>query len=124
VTVDPYTLEGVVDSYRAWLAKRAPGHLKAFDQRLGSAAEGAQAEAATFSVLQLKLKNPEPGEHPATGGPDFVCRPDGGQPFAVEVTALTSAAVTANSGLDGRRGFGYFRPITTSLMSEAIGKAP
>jgi len=123
---EPFSIDGVVKSYIRWLDVRAPDHRLAFVQRLRNDPEAAHAEAVTFSVLRVKHKNPEPAEVVGTGGVDFLCHPRKRTAFVVEVTALSTAAVTAKSRLAGPlkgNRVGSFSRITTSLMREAVNKA-
>jgi hypothetical protein len=61
-TPEEFSVDGIVKAYRLWLEVKAPNHLKAFNDRLHSAPEGARAEAVTFNLLRMNLMNPKPGE--------------------------------------------------------------
>lgn len=126
---DWFSVDDVVNSYVQWLEVKAPRHLKSFTERMTHDPQAGQAEAVVFSILHAKQKNPVPAEIIGAGGVDFHCRPNSEAEFVVEVTALHAEAVARKSGLTGRfddsenNRVGSFAMITSSLLSEAIGKA-
>jgi hypothetical protein len=121
------SIDGVVDSYKAWLAVKSPEHLRAFVERMKAEPQAARAEAVTFGVLRQQSLRPRPAEIVGKGGVDFLCEPEKKPPLAVEVTTLLIENVEKASGLPhplssngGAIGFGQ---ITTQLMREAVQKA-
>jgi hypothetical protein len=119
------TVDEVVDSYRVFLARNHyDAHLKKFSQRRESDRRAAEAEAMVFSILWSSRMQPDILEDPSSGGPDFICRPDGRNGFIVEVKSLEPEAVARRSCWpeenDGRRG-GAFRRDTQKLKDAAVG---
>lgn len=120
----PFSIEGVVSSYRDWLEVKASDQLRPFVQRLRDDPEAAHAEAVTFSVLRCARLNPRICEVIGTGGVDFVCEPLDRPAFVVEVTSLSSAALTRETGLHSPPArIGSFSPATHLLLRKAINKA-
>ena len=78
-----------------------------------------------FSWLRAWRYKPMIADLPGVGGPDFLCAPEGEQPFVVEVTTLNAEAVSGRSGwpneLNDR--VGNFSMITPSLWSKTKSKA-
>lgn len=68
-----------------------------FDKGMSGHPEALRAEASVFYFLDAEGLRPQIHEDPAFGGVDFECQT--APPFSVEVTALTSAALAARSGV-------------------------
>jgi hypothetical protein len=120
------SIDGVVESYWEFLDRSdRHAHLVRFKQRLESDIKAAQAEAVVFSLLWASGAHPDIFEDISTGGPDFICQPDGNSKFLVEVTSLESAAVARRSNLPEEikgRGGTAFGLLTTALDSAAASK--
>ncbi len=64
-------------------------------------------------------------EHPAEGGPDFLCESAHGT-FLVEVTSLSAAAVAKETGVpaDYCEGARSFSPVSRKLYEKTLSKVP
>jgi len=116
----------VVKSYQLLLEVRDRKRLEAFDRRLKADEQAGTAEAVIFAWLRQLRFDPEWAEDLATGGPDFMCYPEGYPPFLVEVTTISKEAAEKRSGWPDQLddAVHVFGMITPNLFSSARKKAP
>lgn len=94
-----------VEGFRAWLANHVVRQ-KHWERRFAhdddAVVEGAVAEAAIWDVAIRELgADIENGEHPANGGPDFLCNTPAGQ-FYLEVKNISAENMREMLGLPER----------------------
>lgn len=118
-------LEAVVEAHVDYLKIHFPKHYKKFSNLLNSDPEAARAEAAVFAFLKALGRHPEPADDPETGGIDFLCKPNGREPFGVEVTTLSEDSVSRHSQIpkDQFEGGGTFQMVTHALWAKVRDKA-
>ncbi|MBI1956536.1 MAG: hypothetical protein HYS38_09095 [Acidobacteria bacterium] len=126
VLSDMITIQEVLDSYREYVWKFAPHHLKPFQDRLRASPSSAMAEALIFAWLHSDGLNPKIAEDVSHGGMDFICDPRGTSPFMVEVTSLDDEVVANRSSWPNTSddtGGGTSQLVTAQLKRKVISKA-
>lgn len=112
MTFGATTIEGMIDSYAAYLREKHPANFDSFELLRTSNHEGALAEAIVFGILQGLQLYPEVHDEVGSGGPDLICArsslspalrglvpPSRDDQFMVEATSLDPDAITDRSQL-------------------------
>jgi hypothetical protein len=87
----------VIKSYKIFLELKYPGHYQSYCTRLKNDAEGAKAEAVTFTFLRSNFADVKIAEDISTGGVDFFAKSNEFE-FIAEVTCLEAESVATQSG--------------------------
>jgi len=118
------SVDKVVDSFAEFLLTNVgEGHCKKFVQRLRNP-EAAKAEAVMFTWAHASGLRPEVSETLSGGGLDFICRPDTGLAFELEVTVMGTEASASKSHLpaDPFHPGGWYKFITGTLRGRVKDK--
>jgi hypothetical protein len=120
------SLDDVVEAHAEYLRLKHPSDHAKFVKLRRSDCEAATGEAVLFSLMKVYFcANPEPADHPGTGGTDIICHKHR-EDFVVEVTSLRDETVERRSGIpavvDEAAG-GAFQMVTEALFRKARSKA-
>ena len=119
------SVEQVLDSYCEFLAAtQEKSFYQKFIKRWEQDTEAAKSEAIVYTWACASNLNPTINEKPNIGGADFLCSPEVGSPFLLEVTVIKSEAIGRQSLLlnDIFSPGGAYRLITVALNNKVRSK--
>jgi hypothetical protein len=128
-------IEGVLNSYSAYLRATHPKNAERFELMRLSDREASVAEAIVFGMFKTMGLRPEIHDQVGTGGADFICygssgplvKPSPVDRFVVEATSLDPAAVTDRSHIPNECpeeiSGGAFGLLTRNIYNKAKDKA-
>ncbi len=120
------SLKDVLEAHAEYLRLKHPADYAKFVKLHRSDSEAATGEAILFAMMKVYFRaNPEPADHPGTGGTDIICHKNR-EDFVVEVTSLREETVERKSGIPvvvDEAGGGAFQMLTDALFRKAQSKA-